>query len=184
MADTARARQLIVFSLHAEQYALPIASVREIIRYVEPQATATAADAIRGMINLRGRVLPVVDLSSRLGGVLEVTKATRILVIEIAAGPMGLIVDTVDGVESIADADTSALPAGLSGHGLGDRIAGVAGRLIVLVDPERALAGILPRPEPGPGSAPAPDEPEPGPGSAPASDEPEPPKPKGGWRMS
>ena len=47
---------------------LPITSVKEIIRYVPPSATATASGEIKGLINLRGRTLPIVDLSGRLGG--------------------------------------------------------------------------------------------------------------------
>jgi len=65
MTATEPERQLVVFSLHGESYALPIASVREIIRYVEPGATAVATGVIQGMISLRGRTLPVIDLSSR-----------------------------------------------------------------------------------------------------------------------
>ncbi len=79
-------RQLIVFSLHGERYGLPIADVREIIRYTPPRVTAAARGLIRGLINLRGRVLPVLDLSSRLGRVLEVSDTTRILVIEVSGG--------------------------------------------------------------------------------------------------
>ena len=90
-------RQLVVFSLHGERYGLPIACVREIIRYTPPRVTATARGLIQGMISLRGRVLPVLDLSSRLGRTLEVSGATRILVIEVSTGVVALIVDTVDG---------------------------------------------------------------------------------------
>ena len=79
-------RQLIVFSLHGEHYGLPIASVQEIIRYTPPRVTAAARGLVQGLINLRGRVLPVLDLSSRLGGILEVSDTTRILVVEVANG--------------------------------------------------------------------------------------------------
>ena len=95
-------RQLVVFSLHGEHYGLPITTVREIIRYVAPSATAAARGVIQGMISLRGRTLPIVDLSSRLGRSLEVGSQTRILVLEIASGALGLIVDTVDGILPIA----------------------------------------------------------------------------------
>jgi purine-binding chemotaxis protein CheW len=55
---------LVLFSLHGECYALPVTTVREIIRYVAPSATAAAGGLIQGMINLRGRIVPVVDLST------------------------------------------------------------------------------------------------------------------------
>lgn len=66
MAPAKTERQVVVFSLGGEYYGLPITAVREIIRYTAPSATATARGAIRGMIILRGRTLPIVDLSSRL----------------------------------------------------------------------------------------------------------------------
>src|SRR5438270_4272307 len=91
-------RQLVLFSLHGEYYGLPISSVREIIRYTPPSATATAAGMVQGMISLRGRTLPILDLSSRLGQQLEVGAKTRILVLEVSRGALGLIVDTVDGI--------------------------------------------------------------------------------------
>ena len=89
-------RQLVVFTLHGEQYALPVTTVREIIRYVEPSATATASGLIRGMISLRGHVLPIVDLSIKLRRTLEFGDGTRILVIELEGGSVGLLVDRRD----------------------------------------------------------------------------------------
>jgi purine-binding chemotaxis protein CheW len=147
VGDDARAgpeRQLIAFSLHGEHYGLPIASVREIIRYTPPQATATARGLIQGMINLRGRLLPVVDLSSRLGRVMEVTGATRILVIEVSTGVLGLIVDRVDGVMQIPTHRIEDIPGAVADDALGNQIAAVDDQLIMLVDPERALGDVLP----------------------------------------
>ncbi|MGH2893691.1 MAG: chemotaxis protein CheW, partial [Solirubrobacteraceae bacterium] len=151
-------RQLIVFSLHGEHYGLPIASVREIIRYTPPRVTATARGLIQGLINLRGRVLPVLDLSSRLGQVLKVSDATRILVLEVSGGVLGLIVDAVDGVEQVAANRIEPIP-GVTGDALGDEISAIEDRLVMLIDPERALGRMLP------GAAPAaePAEPEPAP---------------------
>src|ERR1700748_314565 len=99
-----------MFSLHGEHYALPIASVREIIRYTPPRVTASARGLIQGLINLRGRVLPVVDLSSRLGQVLEGVDWTRILIIEVGNGLLGLIVDAVDGVVQVAAEQIEPIP--------------------------------------------------------------------------
>ena len=138
-------RQLVVFSLHGEHYGLPITTVREIIRYVAPSATAAARGVIQGMISLRGRTLPIVDLSSRLGQSLEVGSQTRILVLEIASGALGLIVDTVDGILPIADDQIQALPFTAADNGLGDEVAAVGDKLIVLIDPELAFGDVLPR---------------------------------------
>ena len=138
-------QHLVLFSLHGELYALPVASVREIIRYVAPSATAAASGLIQGMINLRGRVLPVVDISSRLGRSLEVNSNTRILVIELAVGALGLIVDTVDGVVRLAAEQIEPVPVAVA-DGFGDQVAAVGDRLIPLINPERALGGVLPAP--------------------------------------
>jgi purine-binding chemotaxis protein CheW len=153
-------RQLIVFSLHDEHYGLPIASVREIIRYTPPRVTAAARGLIQGLINLRGLVLPVVDLSERLGATIQITDATRILVIEVGRGVVGLIVDTVDGVTHVLADQVTPLP-GAGDDALGGEIAAIDDRLIMLVDPDRALGHVLGAP-PEPASA----NPEPGPPSA------------------
>jgi purine-binding chemotaxis protein CheW len=144
MAAAEAERQVVVFSLSGEYYGLPITAVREIIRYVAPSATATARGAMRGKIILRGRTLPIVDLSSRLGTELEIGVRTRILVLEVAGGALGLIVDGVDGILPIPADRIEPLPV-TGDDGLGDEIAAVGERLIVLIDPERAFGDLLPR---------------------------------------
>ena len=58
MSDETHARQLVVFTLGAEQYALPIEQVHEIIRYDEPRSVASPIAWVRGVISLRGRIVP------------------------------------------------------------------------------------------------------------------------------
>ncbi len=137
-------RQLVVFSLHGEQYALPIASVREIIRYTPPRVTAAARGLIRGLINLRGKVLPVLDLSGRLGQVLELSETTRILVIEVSGGVLGLIVDAVDGVVDVAVQRIEPIPGADAEDALGGEIVAIDDHLVMLIDAERALGRVLP----------------------------------------
>jgi purine-binding chemotaxis protein CheW len=140
-------RQLVVFSLHGEHYGLPITPVREIIRYVPTSATATAAGLVQGLINLRGRSLPIVDLSSRLGRSLEVNSKTRILIVEVSGGALGLIVDTVDGILPVPAEQIERIPAAATTEdGLGDEVAAVGDGLIVLIDTERAFGAVLPKP--------------------------------------
>jgi purine-binding chemotaxis protein CheW len=138
-------RQIVVFSLHGEHYGMPIAAVREIIRYVAPSATATARGVIQGMISLRGRTVPIVDLSSRLGQKLEVDSKTRILVLEVEGGAVGLIVESVGGILRIPATQIESLPIASAGDGLGDEVAAMGDQLIVLIDPERAFGDLLPR---------------------------------------
>jgi purine-binding chemotaxis protein CheW len=144
MATGETERQAVVFSLRGEYYGLPITAVREIIRYIAPSATATARGAIRGMIILRGRTLPIADLSSRLGQELEVGTRTRILVLEVAGSPLGLIVDSVDGILPISADRIEPLAVAAGDDALGDEVAAVGERLIVLIDPERAFADLVP----------------------------------------
>jgi purine-binding chemotaxis protein CheW len=146
MTATDVERQLVVFSLHGEHYALPITSVREIIRYIPPSATAAASGVIQGMINLRGRTMPVVDLSSRLDRApVESDRRTRILIVEVSGGALGLIVDAVDGIIHVPTERIEPLPTAADTR-LGDEIAAVGERLIVLIDAERALGSVLATP--------------------------------------
>jgi len=132
--------QVVVFSLLGERYAVPIGTVREIIRYVRPGATATASRLIRGMINLRDRVVPIVDLSPALDG--ELGAAGReaggnlILILEVPGVMFGVIVDAVDGIRLLPADRIEPLPAAASQE-LGTGIAAIDDRLIVLLDPER-----------------------------------------------
>jgi purine-binding chemotaxis protein CheW len=154
-AESELERQLIVFSLHGERYGLPIVNVREIIRYTPPRVTAAARGLIQGLINLRGRVLPVLDLSSRLGLVLEVSDATRILVIEVSGGVLGLIVDAVDGVVRVAVDQIEPIPGAGGDDALGDEIVAIDDQLVMLMDPDRALGRELTRAGEGAGAEPA-----------------------------
>jgi purine-binding chemotaxis protein CheW len=144
MTPAAAERQVVVFSLLGEPYALPITSVREIIRYTPPGATATASGLIRGMINLRGRLLPVVDLTPLLGGQLEVAAGTRILVAEVPEGAFGMLVDRVEGIIQVPADQIAALP-GAASRELSEEIATVGQRVIVLIDPDRVArqAGVI-----------------------------------------
>ena len=139
---TATERQLVVFSLDGEECALPITAVREIIRYVRPRATATASGVIKGMISVRGRTLPVVEVARRLGRELEPSRRSRILVIEVSNGSLGVIVDAVDGIVHVPGEWIESLPAAAD-KSLGDEIAVVGDRLIVLIDAERAFGDLL-----------------------------------------
>jgi purine-binding chemotaxis protein CheW len=111
MSDT---QQLVIFSLAGEEYALPITRVQEIIRYSQPRSVASSFPWIRGVINLRGKIVPVCDLAMRLGVSHTHADAAKIAVVETNGGTAGVIVDTVeevltvtnDQIESVASADS------------------------------------------------------------------------------
>src|SRR2546425_7949084 len=82
-------RQLVVFSLGEEEYALPITHVQEIIRYSEPRAVAADDAWIRGVISLRGKIIPVCDLAARLGLPVESGENAKIVIVEAGGRPPG-----------------------------------------------------------------------------------------------
>jgi len=127
-------RQLVVFSLGEEEYALPIAQVHEIIRYAEPRSVASAAVGVRGVINLRGKIVPVYDLALRLGLAATDGKEANIVIVEAASGIAGVVVDDVDQVLTIDDSHLEPI-ATSAGRAI-EAIAKLDDRLIVLLDPE------------------------------------------------
>jgi purine-binding chemotaxis protein CheW len=91
--------QIVVCELADEHYGLDIAKVFEIIRHQPITPVPRAPKFVKGVINLRGRIIPVVDLRGRFGMVeVEPTKETRIVVAESSATRVGLIVDSVSEV--------------------------------------------------------------------------------------
>jgi purine-binding chemotaxis protein CheW len=134
MSEEVITRQLVVFSLGEEEYALPIADVHEIIRYTEPRSVASSVDWVRGVISLRGKIVPVYDLASRLGcaGGEDVAEQ-KIVIVEAAAQLAGVVVDDVaevitvdsDQLERVPSADEAAI----------DAIVKLDDRLIVLLSP-------------------------------------------------
>ncbi len=100
-------RQLVIFDLADEAYGVNIETVREIIRMQEITQVPRTPDYVEGVINLRGKVIPVIDMRKRFGfPVAEHTKDTRIVVIDIDGNDIGATVDAVTevlrlGAESI-----------------------------------------------------------------------------------
>src|ERR1700704_6616574 len=96
-------RQLVVFQLGAELYGVDIARVHEIIRLQTITRVPRAPSFVEGVINLRGKVIPVVDLRRRFGLPLaEHTRAPRTVVVEIGDQVVGIIVDSVSEVLRIS----------------------------------------------------------------------------------
>ena len=140
MAEETNARQLVVFSLGEEEYALPVTSVQEIIHYTTPRAVASDAAWIQGVISLRGKIIPVADLSARLGLYTERSEGGKIVIVESGSITAGVMVDAVEEVLTIAEEQLAGVPA--SGSEAIDGIAKLADRLIVLLDREGLVGGI------------------------------------------
>ena len=128
MSDETHARQLVVFTLGAEQYALPIEQVHEIIRYDEPRSVASPIAWVRGVISLRGRIVPVYDLASRLGLDSEISETTKIVIVESGDETAGVIVDEVEEVLTVEEADFERGSRSRLRGDRGDRQAGRSSR--------------------------------------------------------
>jgi purine-binding chemotaxis protein CheW len=140
MAEETNARQLLVFSLGEEEYALPVTSVQEIIHYTQPRAVASESAWIRGVISLRGKIIPVADLGARLGLLTERNEGGKIVVVESGAVTAGVVVDDVDEVLTIDEDQLDAVPA--AGTEAIDGIVKIDDRLIILLDLESLFGGI------------------------------------------
>lgn len=108
--------QLVVFQLNDQQYALPINETQEIIRMVDVTRLPNTNYYLEGIINLRGTILPVINLNRRLGlPEKEVDYDTRIIVVEREGSKVGMIVDSVLEVGSYTDSELE--PPNIIGSG-------------------------------------------------------------------
>jgi purine-binding chemotaxis protein CheW len=138
MSEDPNPRQLVVFTLGLEQYALPIHQVHEIIRYSEPRSVASRVPWVRGVISLRGRIVPVFDLAARLGIASELSEQTKIVIVEAGAETAGVIVDGVEEVLTVTDDQIEEVPG--ADMTLIEAIARIGERLIVLLKPSTILS--------------------------------------------
>jgi purine-binding chemotaxis protein CheW len=125
------ARHLVVFTLGNEQYGLPIQQVHEIIRYTEPRAVASRVEWVRGVISLRGKILPVFDLAGRLGVEGQPGEQAKIVIVECDNETIGVIVDGVEEVLTVAPEQIEEVPG--ADTTLIDAIAKLGDRLVVLL---------------------------------------------------
>jgi purine-binding chemotaxis protein CheW len=146
------AGKYLTFTLQRESYGIDVLQVREIIRLTDITAVPQMPDYVRGVINLRGRIIPVIDLRLRFGFTgIQNTDHTCIVVVQVRLldgklTQMGLIVDGVEEVLNIAAADIEETPefgAQLSN----DYILGMAkvkGVVRAILNIDRAVVGSLP----------------------------------------
>jgi purine-binding chemotaxis protein CheW len=129
--------QVVICQLGDESYGLDIGSVYEIIRFQESTAVPTAPGYVDGVINLRGRIIPVMDMSSRFGlKRAETTKSTRIIVAGTAGMRVGLVVDAVTEVMMVSDDAVEPTPPVVSGMDSAyiRGIAKLSEQLVILLD--------------------------------------------------
>jgi purine-binding chemotaxis protein CheW len=134
--------QAVVFGIGKEAYGVPIEAVQEIVRVPEITALPEAPEYFQGVINLRGRIVPVMDLRSRLGlARQDLSRSSRVLVIQNSGKVAGLLVDAVHEVRKLPADAVEAPPEMVSAVGI-EYITGVAkagARLIVFLDIEKIV---------------------------------------------
>lgn len=155
---TAMSRELHIvgFQVGRETYGVPITSLHEIVRVPEITAVPDAPEYMEGVINLRGKIVSVIDLRKRLGEKkIASSRRNRILVVEHKGRLSGLIVDSASEVLKIPAADVEASPTSFD-EGRSNCVTGLGkykGRLIVLLDMTRLLdLGIIQKPGPHSGA--------------------------------
>jgi purine-binding chemotaxis protein CheW len=137
MSDTT-SQQLVVFSLGSEEYALPIGSVHEIIRFTEPRTVASEAAWIRGVIGLRGKIIPIFDLASRMELETVDSQPGKIVIVESGTGQVGIMVDEVEEVLTVSSEQLEDVPSANSDSI--EAIAKIEDRLVILLNPEGLFA--------------------------------------------
>jgi purine-binding chemotaxis protein CheW len=138
-----RELHIVGFQVGRETYGVPITSLHEIVRVPEITAVPDAPDYLEGVINLRGKIVSVMDLRKRFGEKqASVKKNNRILVVEHAGRLAGLIVDSASEVLKIPADAVETPPAVFQEGGLNcvTGLGKVGGRLVVLLDMSKLLA--------------------------------------------
>jgi purine-binding chemotaxis protein CheW len=136
-------RQFLTFTMGAEEYAVDILTVQEIRGYSAVTPIPNTPGHIKGVMNLRGVIVPVIDLRARLRGVEgPYSGVTAIVVLVVGPRTVGLVVDGVSDVLSVRQADIHATPD--FGPHVDTRfingLARAGDRLIILLDAERVLS--------------------------------------------
>jgi purine-binding chemotaxis protein CheW len=138
-----RELHIVGFQVGRETYGVPITSLHEIVRVPEITAVPDAPDYLEGVINLRGKIVSVMDLRKRFGMKQAATKKqNRILVVEHAGRLAGLIVDSASEVLKIPADSVEVPPAAFQEGGLNcvSGLGKLSGRLIVLLEMSKLLA--------------------------------------------
>lgn len=134
---------IVGFQVGRETYGVPITSLHEIVRVPEITVVPDAPVYLEGVINLRGKIVSVMDLRKRFGEKqVALNKQNRILVVEHSGKLAGLIVDSASEVLKIPAADVEAAPSVFQEGGLNcvSGLGKVNGRLVVLLDMNKLLA--------------------------------------------
>ena len=134
--------QIVVFELGSEHFGVEIARVESIIKMQPITKLPHVSSFVEGVTNLRGKVLPVIDLRNRFGlAAREVDKNSRIIVVSLDQNKVGMVVDSVSEVLTVPEGAVEAAPAIATSVDTGfvTGIAKLDPRLVILLDLHRIL---------------------------------------------
>jgi purine-binding chemotaxis protein CheW len=135
-------QELLTFTLGGEEYAIDILKVQEIRGYDSVTSIASTPAFIKGVINLRGTIVPIVDLRIKFGlGQVEYTPFTVVIILNVAGRVVGAVVDSVSDVISLPPKQVHPAP-GFSSQVGADFILGLGSleqRMLILVDIEKLM---------------------------------------------
>lgn len=143
-ATAAHAREFLTFRLGVEEYALDILKVQEIRNYEAATAIANAPKHVRGVVNLRGVIVPIVDLRMLLGlPQAEYTAFTVVIVLNLGKRTVGVVVDAVSDVTQLGSEQIRPAPdfAGAVDTRYVMGLGTIDNRMLILADIEKLLSG-------------------------------------------
>jgi len=140
-AEQAGGQEFLTFRLGAEEYAIEILKVREIRGWENPTAIVNAPEFIKGVINLRGTIVPIVDLRVKFKGEAKYDEFTVVIILSVSDRMIGIVVDAVSDVMTLTAEQIRPAPAFGADidaqfiTGLGT----VGERMLILTDVERLM---------------------------------------------
>lgn len=135
--------QVVVFKLGSDDYCVPVSQAREIQLYSNPTRIPNTPDFVEGVINLRGQIIPILDLKKRFGsGSTDINALTKIIIIDMDGELLGILVDSVSEVLKTPQSRFEAPPSAVRTSINNNYISGIGKideRLLILLD----LAQVL-----------------------------------------
>ncbi len=135
--------EFLTFTLGKEEYGIEILKVQEIRSYEQPTQIANAPEFIKGVVNLRGVIVPIVDMRIKFNlGEAKYDQFTVVIVLNVAGRVLGMVVDSVSDVIGLGAEQIRAAPDFSSSLDVGyiTGLGTVEGRMLILVDIERLMA--------------------------------------------
>ena len=144
--NAAQVSEYLTFRVGQEEYGIDILKVREIRRYEQPTRIARTPAFIKGVVNLRGTIVPIVDLRMKLheGSTPQYGDFTVVVILNLLDRVVGIVVDSVSDVLQLSPEHISDVPEFESSidHDCIEGLGSVAGRMLILLDIEKLMSNV------------------------------------------